>query len=209
MKKSIVIADDHAIVRDGLSNLINMQNQYQVIATVDSAEALLLHYQQTMTDIIITDLSMPGMGGIEGIRRLKLKWPNAKIIVFSISQNTYLVKRILDLGAEAYISKSCETSVLLTGLNAVLQGQSFISPDINLLLTQSKSTPLQQLTAREFDIFCAITEGQTIKQVAEKLFLSEKTIANNLSLLKKKLKVSTYSELIHIAISSGILVTDY
>lgn len=209
MKHSIIIADDHAIVRDGLSNFLNMQKQYQVIAAVDSAEALLLHCQQQLADIIITDLSMPGMGGIEGIRRLKVKWPNAKIIVFSISQNNCLVKRLIDLGAEAYISKSSETSVLLTGLNTVLQGNKFISPDIDLHLTQPKETPLQKLSAREFDIFCAITEGQTIKQVATKLFLSEKTIANNLSLIKKKLQVSTYSELMHIAISSGILVTDF
>jgi len=209
MKRSIIIADDHAIVRDGLSNFLNMQKQYRVIAAVDSAEALLLRCQQQLADIIITDLSMPGMGGIEGIRRLKVKWPNAKIVVFSISQNNYLVRRLIDLGAEAYISKSCETSVLLTGLNTVILGKKFISPDIDLLLTQSKETPLQKLSAREFDIFCAITEGQTIKQVAQKLFLSEKTIANNLTLLKKKLQVSTYSELIHIAISNGILVTDY
>ena len=209
MKQSIIIADDHAIVRDGLSNFLNMQEQYQVIAAVDSAEALLLRCQQQLANIIITDLSMPGMGGIEGIRRLKVKWPKAKVVVFSISQNNYLVKRIIDLGAEAYISKSCETSVLLTGLNTVLQGGKFISPDIDLLLTQAKETPLQKLSAREFDIFCAITQGQTIKQVAEKLFLSEKTIANNLTLLKKKLQVSTYSELIHIAISSGILVADF
>jgi len=209
MKQSIIIADDHAIVRDGLSNFLNMQKQYRVIAAVDSAEALLLRCQQQLADIIITDLSMPGMGGIEGIRRLKVKWPNAKIVVFSISQNNYLVRRLIDLGAEAYISKSCETSVLLTGLNTVILGKKFISPDIDLLLTQSKETPLQKLSAREFDIFCAITEGQTIKQVAQKLFLSEKTIANNLTLLKKKLQVSTYSELIHIAISNGILVTDY
>jgi len=209
MKQSIIIADDHAIVRDGLSNFINMQKQYQVIAVVDSAEALLLSCQQQLADIIITDLSMPGMGGIEGIRRLKVKWPSAKVVVFSISQNNCLVRRIIDLGAEAYISKSCETSVLLTGLNTVLKGNKFISPDINLLLSQSKESPLKRLSAREFDIFCAITEGKTIKQVAERLFLSEKTIANNLTLLKKKLQVSTYSELIHIAISNGILVTDY
>ena len=152
---------------------------------------------------------MPGMGGIEGIRRLKVKWPKAKIIVFSISQNSCLVKRLLDLGIEAYISKSCETSVILNGINAVSQGKIFISPDISLLLNHPQPNLLQKLTVREFDIFCAITDGKTIKQVAEKLFLSEKTIANNLCLLKKKLEVNSYSELFHIAIAAGILVTDY
>lgn len=209
MKHSIIIADDHAIVRDGLSNFLNMQKQYQVIAAVDSAEALLIQYHQELADIIIIDLSMPGMGGIEGIRRLKAKWPKAKIIVFSISQNSFLVKRLLDLGIEAYISKSCETSVILSGLKSVSQGKKFVSPDIYLPVNQFQSRQLQKLTAREFDIFCAITDGKTIKQVAEKLFLSEKTIANNLCLLKKKLEVNSYSELFHIAIAAGILVADY
>lgn len=209
MIKSIIIADDHAIVRDGLSIFLNMQKQYQVIAKVESAEALLLQCQLQLADIIITDLSMPGMGGIEGIRRLKTKYPHAKVVVFSISQNSCLVKRLIDLGADGYISKSCETSVLLTGLNTVLQERKFISPDIDLILTNSEEMPLQKLSAREFDIFCAITQGKTVKQVAEKLFLSEKTIANNITLIKKKLQVSTSSELIHIAISTGILVTDY
>lgn len=207
--QTITIADDHAIVRDGLTNFLSMHKQYQVIASVSSAEALLIQCQQELADLIITDLSMPGMGGIEGIRRLKVKWPNAKIIVFSISQNNYLVKRLLDLGIEAYISKSCETSVILSGLSTVSQGKKFISPDINLLFNHSQPNLLQKLTVREFDIFCAITEGKTIRQVAKKLFLSEKTIANNLSLLKKKLEVSTYSELINIAIAAGTLVTDY
>ncbi len=143
------------------------------------------------------------------IRRLKVKWPKAKIIVFSISQNSFLVKRLLDLGIEAYISKSCETSVILSGIKSVSQGKKFISPNIYLPVNQFQSSQLQKLTAREFDIFCAITDGKTIKQVAEKLFLSEKTIANNLCLLKKKLEVNSYSELFHIAIAAGILVTDY
>jgi len=207
--KTITIADDHAIVRDGLTNFLSMHKQYQVIASVDSAEGLIRQCQQELADIVITDLSMPGMGGIEGIRRLKVKWPKAKIIVFSISQNSCLVKRLLDLGIEAYISKSCETSVILNGISTVSQGKKFISPDIDLLFNHSQPSQLQKLTAREFDIFCAITDGKTIKQVAEKLFLSEKTIANNLSLVKRKLGVSTYSELIHIAIAAGILVTDY
>ncbi len=207
--KTITIADDHAIVRDGLTNFLSIYKQYHVIAAVDSAEALLIQCQQELADLIITDLFMPGMGGIEGIRRLKIKWPKAKIIVFSISQNSFLVKRLLDLGIEAYISKSCETSVILSGIKHVSQGKKFVSPDIYLPVNQFQSNQLQKLTAREFDIFCAITAGKTIKQVAEKLFLSEKTIANNLSLLKKKLKVNSYSELFHIAIAAGILVTDY
>ena len=114
--QTITIADDHAIVRDGLTNFLSIYKQYQVIAAVDSAEALLIQCQQELADLIIIDLSMPGMGGIEGIRRLKVKWPKAKIIVFSISQNSFLVKRLLDLGIEAYISKSCETSVILSGI---------------------------------------------------------------------------------------------
>jgi len=202
MPLKILIADDHAIVRSGLTLVLNSQLNYQVMASVTNGEQLLVECQHNLPDLIITDLSMPGIGGVELIRRLLLKWPNINIIVFSIYQNPYLAKRLIDMGVKGYISKNSDTDIILTGITAITQAETYISPDICLHTEQEK--PLSNLTAREFDIFCCIAKGLSAKQSSKKLFLSEKTVANNISLIKKKLKISSSIEMVHLAMLEGL-----
>lgn len=201
-----MIVDDHAIVRSGLSRLLESQSQFQVIETLDSAEALLVKCKTQVPDLVITDLSMPGMGGIELVKRLLLKWPKLKVVIFSIYQNPYLVNRVIELGAKGYISKSSETQVILDGLKAIIRGDVFISSDINMQTELSGS--MNKLSAREFDIFKCISEGLGTKQASEKLFLSEKTIANNISIIKRKLNISCSTEMVHIALAEGLFIAE-
>lgn len=203
MSLKILIADDHAIVRSGLTLLLNSELSYQVVAGATNGEELLLECQHNLPDLIITDLSMPGIGGVELIRRILLKWPNVNIMVFSIYQNPYLVKRLVDMGVKGYISKSSDTDIILAGIAAIAHGKVFISPDICLYTEQEK--PLSKLTARELDIFCCIAKGLSAKQSSKKLFLSEKTVANNISLIKKKLKISSSIEIVHLAMLEGLV----
>jgi DNA-binding NarL/FixJ family response regulator len=198
----IFIADDHAIVRSGLTLLLNSQPDYQVLETATNGEELLGECQHNLPDIIITDLSMPKIGGIELIRRLLLKWPQINIMVFSIYQNPYLTKRLIDMGVKAYISKNSDTEIILAGITAISQGKTYISADISLPTAQEKS--LSKLTARELDIFCCIAKGLSAKQSASKLFLSEKTVANNISIIKKKLNITSSIEIMHLAILEGL-----
>lgn len=202
MSLKILIADDHAIVSSGLTLLLNSQSKYEVMTSVTNGEQLLTKCQEDLPDLIITDLSMPGIGGVELIRRLRIKWPNINIIVFSIYQNSYLVMRLLDLGVKGYISKNSDTDILLNGVSAIAQGETYISPDICLEPDQGK--PLSKLTAREFDIFCCVAKGLSAKQASDKLYLSEKTIANNISIIKNKLQISSSIEMIHLAILEGL-----
>lgn len=203
MSLKILIADDHAIVRSGLTLLLNSELNYQVVDGAANGEQLLLKCQHNLPDLIITDLSMPGIGGVELIRRILLKWPNVNIMVFSIYQNPYLVKRLVDMGVKGYISKSSDTDILLAGITAIAHGKVYISPDICLYTEQEK--PLSKLTARELDIFCCIAQGLSAKQSSKKLFLSEKTVANNISLIKKKLKISSSIEIVHLAMLEGLV----
>jgi DNA-binding NarL/FixJ family response regulator len=202
MPIKILIADDHAIVRSGLTLLLNSQLSYQVMASVSNGEQLLLECQCNQPDLIITDLSMPGLGGVELIRRLLLKWPRINIMVFSIYQNPYLVKRLFDMGVKGYISKNSDTEIILAGIKAILKDETYSSPDICMDTEQEK--PLSKLTARELDIFCCIAKGLSAKQSSEKLFLSEKTVSNNISLIKKKLKIASSIEIVHLAILEGL-----
>ncbi|MBL4899867.1 MAG: response regulator transcription factor [Colwellia sp.] len=202
MSLKILIADDHAIVRSGLTLLVNSQLNYQVLASVSNGEQLLSECHQNIPDLIITDLSMPGIGGVELVRRLLLKWPNINIMVFSIYQNNYLAKRLIDMGVKGYVSKNSDTDIILAGITAITQGKTYISPDIYLHTEEEK--PLSKLTARELDIFCCVAKGLSAKQSSEKLYLSEKTIANNISIIKKKLKISSSIEIVYLAMLEGL-----
>ena len=206
MQTKLIIADDHEIVRNGLCRLFESDSQYQVISAVANAKKLIEQCQQKLPDLVIIDLSMPGMGGVELIRRLQLKWPLLKIVVFSIYQNPQLVQKLFEMGVVGYVSKSCSTKVILSCIAAIVKGETFISPDININIKNSSS--LSKLSAREFDIFCCVGRGLTSKQISEKLFLSEKTIANNISLIKKKLNVITQAEMLHTALIEGVLFSD-
>lgn len=203
MPLDILIADDHAIVRSGLSRLLKLETQYQVVGSVGSAEDLIAHCQKKVPDLVILDLSMPGMGGVEAIRRLLSKWPKLKIVTFSIYQNPRLVKRILEMGGQGYISKNTESDIIIKGINTVFSGKKFVSPDIELKLISPE--PLSDISAREFDIFRCVAEGLSTSQISEKLCLSEKTIANYISIIKKKINVSSTTEMVHVALREGLI----
>ncbi len=202
MPLKIIITDDHAIVRSGLTLLLNSQINYQVIASVTNGEQLLIECHRNLPDLIITDLSMPGIGGVELIRRLLLKWPSIHIMIFSIYQNPYLVKRLLDMGIKGYISKNSDTDIILAGITAITQFKTYVSPDICLQAKQEHS--LSNLTARELEIFCCVAKGLSTKQSSEKLYLSEKTVANNISIIKRKLNVSSAIEMVYLGIIEGL-----
>ena len=204
MPLKILIADDHAIVRSGMTLLLNSQPNFQVMASVKNGEELLIECQHNVADLIITDLSMPGISGVELIRRLLLKWPNINIMVFSIYQNPYLVKRLFDMGVKGYISKNSDTDTILDGIAAIIHLGTYVSPDIFLHTEQEQ--PLSSLTARELEIFCCVAKGLSAKQSSEKLFLSEKTVANNISIIKRKLKISSSIEMVHLAMLEGLAV---
>jgi len=209
MPLDIIIADDHSVVRDGLRQLLQLNENYRVLATATSSEELLEQCRRKLPDLIIVDLSMPGMGGIEGIRRLLIKWPNLVITVFSIYKNPQLVKRIIEMGCKGFITKSSESDIIINGIQALASGEQFISPDVEINFEINTSYSTDTLSPKEFEIFRCITEGFGIKEISNKLFLSEKTIANNISIIKNKLNVSSITELVHIAIQEGLLVTDF
>ena len=204
----IIIADDHQIVREGLLRHLENAGIAESIALVESAEELLVLCRDEPPKLIILDISMPGMGGLEAIRRLISKWSRVKILVFSIYQNETLAKKALKLGALGYMTKSSSCETVLEGVSAVMAGKPYVSSDVLVTDTASfNRSMLDKLSARQLDILKKTASGMSTIEISKVLFLSEKTVANNVSIIKKKLNVLTAAELVHISLNEGLIVS--
>lgn len=203
MNNGILLVDDHAMVRAGLRQLLENQ-QYQVREAANAEEAQRLVMEQEF-DVIIMDLNMPGMGGLEGIRRLILRRCDHRILVISMHDDPIFMRRVQEAGALGYISKSVPPSELLHALRQVQAGRAYFPELVKLEQTPEASNDLQQLTVREFAIFRLLAEGRGTSEIAETLHISPKTAANHRLSILQKLGVETTVELSRLAIRHGLI----
>lgn len=205
----IMLADDHAVVRSGLRRLLEQGGGMQVVAEADNGDNAYHTYGDFLPDIVIMDLSMPGMGGLEALRRILSKHPNARIIVFSMHDNAAFATQALTAGARGYVAKSGMADDLLRAVREVVSGKSYISASIAQKIALQSLTgdedPMHKLSAREFEIFRLIVEGHSVESVSELLKISQKTVANYQTILKQKLGVSSPVEMVRLAIRYGVI----
>lgn len=205
----VVLVDDHAVVRTGFRLLLESSGQIEVIAELDSGEAINQQIGKITPDVIVMDLSMAGMGGLEAIRRIRAKDPKLRILVFTMHENIAFVEQALDAGANGYITKSNAAKVLTDAVKVVAGGDSYIDPKLSEQLTMRQNfdtgTPLRALSRREFQIFCKFAEGMNAQEIAQDLSLSIKTVANYQTQIKEKLNISSSAELIRLALAHGII----
>lgn len=209
---NVYLVDDHAVVREGYKHLLEKAN-INVIAEADSGEEACKHYSALKPDVVILDLSMPGIGGIETIRKLILKDKHAKLLVFSMHDDMVFSSRAMQAGARGYVTKSSAPDVLVEAVFAVSANKRYISHDIvtkvahqqvNTHNTDQKNT-LEQLTAREFEVFQLLATGRSLDDIANTLHLDYKTIANTQTRLKQKLGVENTAQLVLAAVRLNIL----
>lgn len=208
-KIRILLVDDHAVVRAGYSTLLRNAANIEVIAEADNGQGALREFIDKSPDIVIMDLSLPGMGGLEAIRRIIAREADAKVLVFSMHEDTVFVEQALQAGARGYITKSSAPEILVEAVRKIAQGEIFLDAEIAQRLafqkTRGRNTPFENLSTREFEIFCLLAEGLNVNDISKRLSLSYKTVANYSTQIKNKLEVSTAAELARIAIRHGII----
>ncbi len=205
-----MLVDDHAIVREGYRAVLTKQPGLRVVAEAgDGAEAY-RRFKDTRPDLVIMDLTMPGIGGIEAIRRLRQWDRGACILVFTMHQNAAFAVQAIRAGARGYVTKTSPPEALVQAVFDVLGGRIALSPDIDHELALSRladeTAAADVLTAREFEVLRMLLAERTTEGIAETLHISPKTVANLRTLIKSKLGVGSDIELVRLALRQGLLV---
>ena len=208
-KTTIVLVDDHAVVRAGVRRLLEQEPLFEGIGEAESGEKAYQILAELKPDVMVMDLSMPGMGGLEAIRRILMRYEKTKILVLSMHEDLSFANQALKLGAKGYLTKNTLADDLVKSIETVTQGDVFLSDEIaKKMAMQSISgyqDPVHELSAREFEIFRLLAEGLDIDAIASTLNISSKTVSNYQTMIKQKLDINTPIELIRYAIKVGVI----
>lgn len=206
---NIQLVDDHAIVREGYRALLAKQSGLKVVAEAADGVQAYRQFKEYSPDLVITDLSLPGISGLELISRIKQRCMGAKILVFSMHQNSSFAVQANRAGALGYITKSSSPEVLLRAIHEVYAGRHTLSADIAQALALEKlgseRIALETLTVREFEILRLLVEARTTEDIAQTLNISPKTVCNCHYLIKRKLCVASDIELTRLAIRLNVI----
>jgi DNA-binding NarL/FixJ family response regulator len=205
MSLLVVITDDHPVVRSGYKRLLSLESDIEVIAEFDNGEDTYNWFQDHAADVLIMDISMPGVGGLETLKRLRAKKINTKIIMLSMHDNPTLIQQALDFGANGFLSKSSEPDELINAISYVMNDEVVISKDLQGALEGSDGAPHKQLSSREFGILLKLAEGVNAKDIAAQFHLSPKTVYNYQTQIYKKLNIENGAQLTQYAIQNKLL----
>ena len=208
-KLRVMLVDDHAVVRGGFKVLLQTWDDVQVVAEADSGEEALRIHDSVAPDVVVMDIAMAGMGGIEATKRLVAKHPQVRILALSAHEDTSYSKRAFQAGALGYLSKRTAPEVLIDAIRLVARGKRFIDPGIAQRMAMQdlsgEADPLAVLSPREFEVFVQLARGQSVVAVAETLSLSVSTVGTHLHKIKQKLDVSNTSEITLLALRLGLI----
>ena len=208
-KVTIILVDDHAVVRAGVRRLLEQEALFDVIGEAESGEKAYHMFGELKPDVMVMDLSMPGMGGLEAIRRILMRHERARILVLTMHEDLSFANQALKLGAKGYLIKNTLGDDLVKSIQTVSRGEVFLSGEIaKKMAMQSISgeqDPIHELSAREFEIFRLLAEGLEIDAIATTLNISSKTVSNYQTMIKQKLNINTPVELIRYAIKAGVI----
>jgi two-component system invasion response regulator UvrY len=205
----ILLVDDHAVVREGYRRLLERRPDLRVEAEAGSAEEALQRLRERSFDVIVLDLSLPGMSGIELTGRILQRQPQARILAFSMHRDPLFAAQALRAGALGYVTKSSSPDVLIQAVYRIAAGEKVLSPDIApdiaLTLLQGERNPVEQLSAREFEILRLLLDGLDAERIGAILNLSPKTVQNGHYQIKAKLGVKSDIELTRLAMKLKLI----
>ncbi len=212
----IVLADDHALIRHGIKNIIAKENQLQIVGEVGDGEELLSLLEHDLPALVILDISMPKINGVDLTAILKKKYPSVKILVLTMHKNTQFFYRAMSAGADGYLIKSDSDDELLLAINKIRNGRTYISPllvddftdDVLNAYRNQEANTFTGLTRREKQILAMVVDGYTSKMMAKKLNLSPRTVDHHRSNLLRKFKMKNSVDLVNYAVRNGYVVVE-
>ena len=212
MSTRILLADDHQIFREGLASLLERQQDMDVIQQASDGLQAVRVSRDLKPDVVVMDLTMPGMNGIEATRLITNEVPGVKVLCLSVHGDTQFISAVLDAGASGYLLKDCAFEELVTAIHTVIGKQIYLSPgiagtivdDYKARRPESVPSAFSQLTEREREIVQLLAEGQSTKEIAERLCLSVKTVGTHREHLMAKLHVHSLAQLTKYAIREGL-----
>jgi len=214
MKTKILIADDHAMVRQGIAAFLRMSDEFEVVGEAADGVEAIEAVKRTRPDIVLMDISMPRLGGLEATLEIRKDHPDVKVLVLTQYEDTVYIRRFFKAGASGYLPKKAVGEDLLTAIRAIREGRTYIHPSIAsgvmdgyLGITKGETVedPYDSLTDREKQVLKLIAEGHTHKEAADILNISVKTVIAHQTNISEKLKIHSRAGLIKFAIAKGII----
>ena len=207
---NVMLVDDHDLVRSGIKRILTDVGDIDVVAEAGSGEQAVRQAREIRPDVILMDLSMPGIGGMEATRKIPRSMPDAKIIAVTIHEDEPFPARLLEAGAVGYLTKGCDVREIISAIKSVYLGEQYLTPGVAQKLALSfvnhrDKAPLEELTQRETQVMLMIVKGEPNKRISEKLCLSPKTTSTYRYRLFEKLGVINDVELTRFAIRHGLI----
>lgn len=206
---NVLLVDDHAVVRMGFKMLLESDAGIKVVAEADSGENGVKMYMEHKPDVVVMDITMPGIGGLEATDRIMAKDSSARILVLSAHEDSVHPKRVLNAGAMGYLTKRSAAEELIKAIRTVASRKMYLEASIaqQMAIQQlnGEKNPVDVLSDREFEVFMALAKGETTNEIAEILSLSPRTVGTHLYNIKQKLNASNSAEIALIAMRSGLI----
>jgi two-component system response regulator NreC len=212
-KIKILVADDHALMREGIRALLGLHEDIDIVGEASEGKEAIDKSRELMPDVVIMDIAMPGLDGLEATRRIRKKNATVKVLVLTQHDNKEYILSAIKAGADGYVPKKALGSELVTAIRTVYKGDSFLYPSaaavlIEDYLRQVEEEPYDQLTAREREILKLIAESHTSREIAERLFISLKTVLGHRTKIMEKLDIHNRTGLIKYAMRKGLVSLD-
>lgn len=206
---NVMLVDDHAVVRMGFKMLLESDAEIKVVAEAESGEQAIQRFVEFKPHVVVMDITMPGIGGLEAIERILAKDSSAKILVLSAHEDSVHPKRVLNAGAMGYLTKRSAAEEMIKAIRIVATGKKYLEASVaqQMAIQQlsGDQNPVDVLSPREFEVFMALAKGKTTNEIAETLFLSPRTVGTHLYNIKQKLNAGNSAEIALIAMRSGLL----
>ena len=205
----VLLVDDHAVVRMGFKMLLESDTGIKVVAEAENGEQAVKMYMEHQPDVVVMDITMPGIGGIEAIDRIMAKDNNARILVLSAHEDSVHPKRVLNAGALGYLTKRSAAEELIKAIRTVSGRKMYLEASVaqQMAIQQlsGETNPVDVLSDREFEVFISLAKGKTTNEIADTLCLSPRTVGTHLYNIKQKLNANNSAEIALIAMRAGLI----